>query len=227
MTVITYFLIFLAIIVCNGGSINNHTLQLPITISPLVQDALQRGDLTDRLIQLHATFFMNVTFSDIVKYLNVKPVVELSKHFKGMIVVGLAAVSNGLTVDQFEFLHPSNWAIQLSVEELAHVSSNITLPLTDKVPLIIIQEAMFKHLEKRYNFSTEEIAEHLGATKDEIYAFLEPGWIKVVNFITQKTVLAMSQNYSISPDDIAAVFNMKLPELYNSTLKQLEHIKGL
>ena len=227
MTVITYFLIFLAIIVCNGGSINNHALQLPITISPLVQDAVQRGDLTDRLIQLHATFFMNVTFSDIVKYLNIKPVVELSKDFKVMVVIGLAAMSNGLTVDQFEFLHPSNWAIQLSVEELAHVSSNITLPLTDEVPLIIIQEAMFKHLEKRYNFSIEEIAENLGTTKEEIYAFLEPGWIKVVNFITQKTVLAMSQNYSISPRDIAAVFNMKLPELYNSTLKQLEHIKGL
>jgi hypothetical protein len=116
----------------------------------------------------------------------------------------------------------------MSVEELANVSNNIILPLNDTVPFIIIQEAMFKVLEKRFNFKMDEIAERLSSTKDDIYAFLEPGWIKVVNFITEKNILALSTNYSIPPSYIAEALNMSLPELYNSTLSQLENIlKGL
>ncbi len=53
----------------------------------------------------------------------------------------------------------------MSVEELANVSNNITLPLNDTVPFIIIQEAMFKVLEKKFNFKMDEIAERLSSNK--------------------------------------------------------------
>ena len=217
-----YLLIFLAIFSSYGGSASNNTLQLPLTINRLLQDAIQRDALTDALMQLNRTFFEHVTFSDIVKKLDYKPLPQLKKTLQGVIVLGLAAIAHDLTVDKF--LQPSKWTIIMSVEELANVSNNITLPLNDQVRLITIQEAMFKILEKRFNFKTEEIAEHLNTTKDEVYAFLEPGWIKVVNFITEKNVLELSRNYTIPPFYIAEALNMSLPGLYNSTLPQLEDI---
>ena len=224
MATITYLLIFLAIFSSHGGGASNTTLQLPITINPLVQDAIQRGTFTDVLIQTNTTFFEYVTFNDIVKNLKYKPLPQLQKNLPSLLVLGLAAKDNGLTVDKFEFLQTSKWTITMSVEEMANVSNNIILPLNDQVPLIKIQEAMFKILEKRFNFKTEEIAEHLNITKDEVYAFLEPGWIKVVNIITEKNILALSRNYTIPPFYIAEALNMSLPELYNSTLPQLEDI---
>ena len=219
-----YLVILLAIFYSNSGSASNTTLQLPITINPLVQDSIQRGDLTNGLIHAHGTFFENVTFNDIVKNLNHKPSHQLKKNLQSLVVLGLAAQANGLTVEQFDFIQTSKWTIIILVEELANVSNNITLPLNDKMPLIIIQEAMFKVLEKKFNFKTEEIAERLNATKDEIYGFSEPGWIKVVNFITEKNILALSTNYTIPPFYIAEALNMSLSELYNSTLPQLEDI---
>jgi hypothetical protein len=219
-----YLLIFLAVLSGYGGSASNTTLQLPITITPLVQDVVQQGDLTKALIQANAFFFENVTFSDIVKVLFDKTLPQLKKEFAGMVILGLAAQAHGLTVEKFEFVQPSKWTITMSVEELANVSNNITLPLSDTVRLITIQEAMYKILEKRFNFKTEEIAEQFNTTKDEIYAFLEPGWIKVVNFITEKNILALSTNYTIPPFYIAEALNMSLSELYNSTLPQLEDI---
>ena len=218
------YLIFLAIFFSNRGSASNTTLQLPITINALVQDSIQRGDLADGLIHVHGAFFENVTFNDIVKNLHHKPSHQLKKNFQSLVVLGLAAQANGLTVEQYEFIQTSTWTIIMSAEELANVSKNITLPLNDKMPLIIIQEAMFKVLEKKFNFKTEEVAERLNTTKDEIYAFLEPGWIKVVNFISEKNILALSTNYTISPFYIAEALNMSLSELYNSTLPQLEDI---
>ncbi|CAB4031434.1 Hypothetical predicted protein, partial [Paramuricea clavata] len=143
-------------------------------------------------------------------------------NVESLVVLGLAAIGNGLTVEKF--LQPSKWTIIMSLEELANVSNNFTLPLTDEVFFYTIQEAMFKVLEKRFNFKTEEIAEHLNTTKDEVYAFLEPGWIRVVNFITEKNILALSTNYTIPPFYIAEALNMSLPDLYNSTLPQLEDI---
>ena len=83
---------------------------------------------------------------------------------------------------------------------------------------------MFKVLEKRFNFKTEEIAERFNITKDEIYALLEPGWIKVVNFITEKNILALSTTLKIPPICIAEALNLSLSELYNSTLPQLDDI---
>jgi hypothetical protein len=222
MTMMIYLLIFLAIFSSYGGSTSNNTLQLPITINRLIQDAIQRDALTDAVMQLNKTFFEHVTFSDIVKKIDYKPLPQLKKSLTGVIVLGLASIAHGLTVEKF--LQPSKWTIIMSVEELANVSNNITLPLNDQVRLIAIQEAMFKVLEKRFNFKTEEIAEHLNAKRDEVYAFLEPGWIKVVNFITEKNILALSRNYTIPPFYIAEALNMSLPELYNSTLPQLECI---
>ena len=219
-----YLLIFFAIFSVHGGSASNNTLQLPITINPLVQDAMQRGSLTDQLIQSNTTFFENVTFNDIVKNLGLKPLRQLKNNLEGLVVLGLAAQAHGLAAKNFEFLQTSKWTITVSLEELANVSHNITLPLNDTVPFTIIQEAMFKVLEKRFNFKTDEIAERLNTTKDDIYAFLEPGWIKVVNFITEKNILALSTNYSTPPFYIAEALNTSLPELYNSTLPQLEDI---
>ncbi len=222
MTMIKYLLIFLAIFTSHGKS--DTTLQLPITINPLVQDAIQRDSITNAIIQTEATLFKHVTFNDIVKNLGYPPYRQLENNLKGLVVLGLAAIANGLTVEKLEFLQTSNWTITVSLEELANVSHNITLPLNDTVPFIIIQEAMFKVLEKRFNFKMDEIAERLSTTKDEIYAFLEPGWIKVVNFITEKNILALSTNYSIPPFYIAEALNMSLSELYNLTLPQLEDI---
>ncbi|CAB4043580.1 Hypothetical predicted protein, partial [Paramuricea clavata] len=218
----TFLLFLLAIFSSYGGNASNNTLHLPLTINRLIQDAIQRDPLMDAYIQLNKTFFDHATFSDIVNSLDQKPLPQLKKSLTGVIIVGLAAIAHGLTVDKF--LQPSKWTIIMSVEELANVSNNITLPLNDKVVLITIQEAMFNVLEKRFNFKTEEIAEHLNTTKDEVYAFLEPGWIKVVNFITKKNILALSRNYTIPPFYIAEALNMSLPELYNSTLPQLEDI---
>ena len=216
-------LIFFSIMSSYGG--NASTLRLPMTINPLVQDAIQRGDLTNGIIRLHRTFYENLTFSDIVKNLGHKPDAQLNKTLEGLVVLGLAAMSHGLTVKQFEFTQTSKWAITMSVGELANVSNNITLPLlSEKIRLIDVQTAMFKVLEKKFNFKTEEIAERLNTTKDEIYAFLEPGWIKVVNFITEKNILTLSTNYTIPPFYIAKALNMSLSELYNSTLPQLEDI---
>ena len=69
---------------------------------------------------------------------------------------------------------------------------------------------MFKVLEKRFNFKTEDIAKKLNATKNEVYAFLEPGWIKVVHIITEKNILSLSVNYTIPPFYIAEALNMSL-----------------
>lgn len=201
------------------------TLELPITITPLLQDIIQIDDFTKAIVQAYPNFFKNVTFSDLVKNLNHEPYVELKKRFVGVVALGLAAEENGLTVDNFEFLQVSKWTIALSVQDLADVSNNITLPLrADEETLYAIQDAMFKILEKRFNFRTEEIEEHLNATKDEIFAFLEPGWIKVVNFITEKNILALSRNYTVPPLYIAEALNISLSELYNVTLPQLEDI---
>ncbi len=222
-----YLLIFLAIFSIYGGSTSN-TLQLPITINPLIQDAIQRDNFTNGFIKSYPTFYRHVTFNDIVKFLGEKPLVNLKKSWAGLVVLGLAAMAHGLSVDKFEFLQTSKWTITMSVEELANISNNITLPLNDTVRFIVIQEAMFKVLEKRFNFKTDEIVERLNntniTTNDDIYALLEPGWIKVVNFITEKNILALSTNYSIPPFYIAEALNTSLPELYNSTLPQLEDI---
>ena len=217
------YLLTLIALASNGESASNETcyIELPITISPLVQNAIKLGDATDLIVKKHATLFENVTFGDIVKGL--RPLSYLRKNFAEMIQ---EAISHGSTVDKFEPVQTSKWTISLSVEELAEVSSNFTLPITDKVPLIVIQEAMFKVLEKKYNFRLEEIEKKFG-NKDEIYAFLEPMWIEVVKFITEKCFKALSECYSISLPDIAAALNMKVPELFNVPLRQLADIKGL
>ena len=218
-TIVTNFFILLEIFVSYGKS---DTLRLPITINQLVQDAIERDDFTDSIIKLNAAFFGNITLSDIVKDLNIETLPQLRKSWQGLVILGLAAQNNGLTVDKFEYVQTSKWTIIMTVEQLANVSDNITLPLNNEVALITIQEAMFKILEKKFNFKTEEIVENFNTTKDEVYAFLEPGWIKVVNFITKKNILALSRNYSISPLHIAEALNMSLQELYNLTLPQLE-----
>ena len=222
MAMTVYALVFLAIFTSYAGNASCNILKLPITINHLVQDAIQRSDFTDSIIELHKDFFDNITFSDMVKELGVRSLPQLEKSFGELVVLGLAARSNGLTVDKFEYLQTSKWTIIMAVEELANVSNNFTLPLNDKIPLIIIQDAMFKVLETKFNFKTEEIAEHLNTTKDEVYAFLEPGWMKVVKFITKKTILALSRNNTIPPLYIAEPLNMSLTELYNLTLPQLE-----
>lgn len=220
-----HLLIFLAIFSSCRGHASNDTIQLPITINPLVQDAIQRDDDTEALVQAHTTFFERATFSDIIQNLGYEPLPQLKKDFASLVVLGLAAEANGLNVEKFEFLQTSKWTITMTLEDLANISHNITLPLrTDQVTFYEIQDAMFKVLEKRFNIKTEEIAEHLKCTKGEIYAYLEPGWIKVVNFITMKNILTFSENYAISPAYIAESVNMSLTELYNSTLPQLEDI---
>lgn len=224
MTLITYLTIFWSIFAAFCTSASNTTLQLPITISPLVQNAIQLSDLSNSFVQLNQSFFETVTLGDIVKNLRLTGLVELKKTLKGIIVLGLAAISNGLTVDNFEFTKTSKWTITIPVEELAAVFKNTTPPLNDKIVLIDIQAAMFKVLETRFNFKTEEIAGRLNTTKTEVYAFFEPGWIKVVNFITEKNILALAANYTIAPVYIAEAVNLTLPELYNSTLPELENI---
>ena len=176
------------------------------------------------MIQDNQIFFENITLSDIVNALGFPSLPQLKKEYHAIFVLALAAQAHGLTADKFEFLQTSKWAISLSVTDLASASNNITLPISHKVTLIAIQEAMFKVLEKRFNFKTEEIAKRLNATKDEVYAFLEPGWIKIVHFITEKNILSLSVNYTIPPFYIAEALNMSLGDLYNSTLPQLEDI---
>ena len=217
-------LTLLAIVSSCGGSVPNNTLLLPMTINPLVQDAIKLDDFTKILIQNNQTFFENITFSDIVNTLGFPSLPQLKKEYHAIFVLALAAKGDGLTADKFEFLQPSKWAISLSVSDLASASNNVTLPISHEVTLLAIQEAMFKVLEKRFNFKTEEIAKKLNATNDEVYAFLEPGWIKVVHFITEKNILSLSVNYTIPPFYIAEALNMSMGDLYNSTLPQLEDI---
>ena len=224
MTTTLSFLTLLAVVSSCGGSVPNNTLLLPITINPLVQDAIKLNSLTKNIVQDNQTFFEDITFSDIVEKLEYKPLPQLKKKYLAIFVLALAAQAHGLTADKFEFLQTSKWAISLSVTDLASASNNVTIPISDNVTLIAIQEAMFKVLEKRFNFKTEEIAKRLNATKDEVYAFLEPGWIKVVHFITEKNILSLSVNYTIPPFYIAEALNMSLGDLYNSTLPQLEDI---
>ena len=161
------------------------------------------------IIQSNATFFEHVTFSDIVKTLHLPPPSQLEKQYHAIFVLGLAAQADGLTADKFEFLQTSKWAITMSEKDLASVSNNITLPINNEVTLIAIQDAMFKVLEKRFNFKTEEIAQKFNKTEDQVYAFLEPAWIKVVNFITNKTIVTLSENYTIPPFYIAEALNMR------------------
>ena len=224
MTTILYLLIFSAILSGCGGSVPNNTLLLPITINPLVQDAIQLDNFTKSLILLQPTFFEDVTFSDIVKTLNLPPRPQLEKTYRSIFVLGLAAKAHGLTTNKFEFLQTSKWAINVSIKDLTSVSNNFTLPINYNVTLIAIQDAMFKVLEKRFNFKTEEIAQKFNKTKDQVYAFLERGWIKVVNFITNKTIVTLSENYTIPPFYIAEALNMSLEGLHNVTLPQLEDI---
>ena len=190
-----------------------------------MQDAIKLDNFTKQFIQDQPTFFESITFSDIVKSLRFRwPFPQLKQKYHSIVILALVAQLNGLTTDKFEFLQTSKWAISLSVSDLASASNNVTLPITHNVTLITIQEAMFKVLEKRFNFKTEDIAKKLNATKDEVYAFLEPGWIKVVHFITEKNILSSSVNYTIPPFYIAGALNMSLGDLYNSTLPQLEDI---
>ncbi|XP_028398272.1 location of vulva defective 1-like [Dendronephthya gigantea] len=219
----TYIIIFFATLAGCAETTSNTTLQLPITITPLLQDGIQRGNITKFVHQIHPTFFQHVTFSDIVKSLGHVSHVQLDKTFEGIMTLALASMGHGLTVDKFEFINGSKWTIVMSAEELASVS-NITFPLDDKIRLVTIQKAMYKILENRFNFKTEEIAERLNTTKEKVYAFLEPGWIQVVNFITEKNILALSTNYTIPPFYIAEALNMTLSELYNSILPQLDDI---
>ena len=224
MTTPLYLLIFFTILLGCGENAQNNTLLLPITINPLVQDAIQLDNFTKSLIQLQPTFFEAVTLNDIVKSLDLPSFPQLKKKYHAIFVLGLAAHAHGLTREKFEFLQTSKWAINVSIKDLASVSNKITLPINNNVTLIAIQDAMFKVLEKRFNFKTEEIAQKLNKTKDQIYAFLEPGWTKVINFITNKTILTLSENYTIPPFYIAEALNMSLEGLHNVTLPQLEDV---
>ena len=220
----TYVFIFLVTLAGCGETASNTTLQLPITINPVFQDGIQRGNITNLFFDKRA-ILKDITFNDVVKSLNFSArVIQLNKTFEAFTLLSLAAEAHGLTVDKLEFINASKWTIVMSAEELASVSNKITLPLHDKMRLLTFQEAMYKILEKRFNFKTEEISERLNTTKNEIYAFLEPGWIRVVNFITEKNILALSKNYTIPPFYIAEALNMTLSELYHSTLPQLEYI---
>ena len=144
-----YLLIFLAIFSGDRGNASNDTLQLPIIINPLVQDAIQRDDVTEALVQVNPIFFERATFSDIVQNLQYEPLPQLKKVFVSLAVLGLAAEANGLTVEKFEFPQTSKWTITMTVEDLASVSNNITLPLrADQETLYAIQDVMFKILEK-------------------------------------------------------------------------------
>ena len=220
------YLLTLIALASNGESASNETcyIELPITISPLVQNAIKLGDEADQIVKKHATLFENVTFGDIVKGFKLQRLSYLRRNFAEMIQ---EAISHGSTVDKFEPVQKSKWTISLSVEELAEVSSNFTIPITDEVPLIVIQEAMFKVLEKKFNFGLDEIEKQFGNKKDEIYAFLEPMWIEVVKFITKKCFKSLSDWHSIPLHDIAAVLNMKQAELSCVPLRQLAGIKGL
>ena len=98
---------------------------------------------------MNPIFFERVTFSDIVQNLQYEPLPQLKKVFASLAVLGLAAEANGLTVEKFEFLQTSKWTITMTVEDLASVSNNITLPLrADQETLYAIQDVMFKILEK-------------------------------------------------------------------------------
>ena len=148
-------LTLLAIVSSCGGSVRNYKLLLPITTNPLVQDAIKLDGFTKILIQDNQAFFKIVTFSDIVKALGFSSLPQLKKEYHNIFVLALAAQHDGLTADKFEFLQTSKWAISLPVTDLASASNNVTLPISHKVTLIAIQEAMFKVLEKTFNFKTE------------------------------------------------------------------------
>ncbi len=103
-----YLLFFLAIFSSHGVSASNNTLQLPITINPLVQDAIQQGSLTDAVIQSNTTFFEHVTFNDIVKILGMTPLPQIRNNLAGLVVLGLAAQAHGLAVKNLNFYRQAN-----------------------------------------------------------------------------------------------------------------------
>ena len=112
----------------------------------------------------------------------------------------------------------------MSEQDFANASTQFTIPVNDSTTLFNIQEKMFKVLEKKFEFTTDEVAQGLSKSKEEIYSALEPGWIDIVHFITEKNILRLAEKYTIPPFYIAQALNMSQSELYNSTLPQLEDI---
>ena len=97
-----------------------------------------------------SNLFEKITFSDIVKTLEFPSLPQTKKEYQAIVILAFAAQTDGLTAEKFEFLQTSKWAISLSVTDLASASKNFTLPISNKVTLIAIQEAMFKVLEKKF-----------------------------------------------------------------------------
>ena len=203
---------------------SNNTLELPLTINPLLQDGVEKGSRINPWISSDKEYYSEITFSDFITKLKLKPDVQAKKAIYPLFLLILAAKLDGLSRHDFKFLQRSKWSINMTADDFANVSADIALPVKDNVTLIAVQKAMFKVLEKRFQFTTEEVAEGLNMSKVEIYSCLEPGWIKIVHFITQKNIFRLTQAYDIPPSYIAKSLNMTLVELENSTLPQLEVI---
>lgn len=203
---------------------SNNTLELPLTINPLLQDGVEKGSRINPWISSDKEYYSEITFSDFITKLKLKPDVQAKKAIYPLFLLILAAKLDGLSRHDFKFLQRSKWSINMTADDFANVSADIALPVKDNVTLIAVQKAMFKVLEKRFQFTTEEVAEGLNRSKVEIYSCLEPGWIKIVHFITQKNIFRLTQAYDIPPSYIAKSLNMTLVELEDSTLPQLEVI---
>lgn len=217
-----YLSVVFTIVVSTSAS--KDILSLPLTINPLLQDAIERNGSIDDIGKMDPEFYNCISYSDMIKKLKYPSRNHISKTIYGLMILGLAAKLNGLTNDNLECKTPSRWTIQLKVEDLVSASVNLTLPLNAETRLVNIQEAMFNILEKRFNFNINDVAKQLKTSTPNIYGFLENGWITVVNAITEINVRLLSSNYKVRPMVIARALNLSLVELYNSTLLQLEDI---
>ena len=220
----TFCLQIFLIIAISFGIASNTILQLPLTINPLLQDWVRKGNFLTILFNNDSNYYSQVSFSDIINKLGLLPRVQGVKSIEALVILAAAAKADGLKPQNFKFVQPSKWSINMSEQDFANVSIQFTIPVNDSTTLFNIQEKMFKVLEKKFEFTTDEVAQGLNKSKVEIYSALEPGWIDIVHFITEKNILRLAEKYTIPPFYIAQALNMSQSELYNSTLPQLEDI---
>ena len=95
---------------------------MPLTLNPAVQDAITvRGKTVKRFSRQDPTFFSRLTPVDIVMKLNYSLSFVMHKNIAGIVVLGLAAKSAGLQVEQLSYKPNNKWTVRLPMTEIKSV----------------------------------------------------------------------------------------------------------
>ncbi|XP_028398300.1 uncharacterized protein LOC114521914 isoform X2 [Dendronephthya gigantea] len=222
-----YFLRTLGIlsVFLNPSQATEIFIQIPVSISPLVQPAwIEMSRSVSFFYKTDRNFYSKVTPLDVAKNEN-QEISEIIK--KPISVVFLIAASSRISqiLTREKLIYDtgsSKWSYKIPVKKLISESDGTVTKLTDTMKIYKLQELAMRVLARKYELSVDSILQKHGMNQMELYAADEEQWIKIVGTITDIVIKKRSNEMNLTPCYLAELINKTESETQGFTLQEVD-----